>query len=82
MPCIGALSVMPAYPIAICVEQCVHVGVICAGMDPEASYIEPDTVDGHVHLKPGTGGSFSPPSALRPGRHSPHLPSHSLLCVL
>ena len=47
-----------------------------AGMDPEASY-EPDAVDGHVHLKPGTGGSFSPPSALRPGRHSPYLPLDS-----
>jgi hypothetical protein len=35
-------------------------------MDAEESY-EPDGVDGHVHLKPGTGGSFSPAGALRPG---------------
>ena len=55
------------------VSMHVHVGKPCAGMDPEASY-EPDTFDGHVHLKPGTGGSFSPPSALRPGRRRPRLP--------
>ena len=35
-------------------------------MDAEESY-EPDGVDGNVHLKPGTGGSFSPAGALRPG---------------
>ncbi|CAL5222569.1 g4953 [Coccomyxa viridis] len=36
------------------------------GMDPSASY-EPDALDGHIHLKRGTGGSFSPAAALRPG---------------
>ncbi len=36
-------------------------------MDAEQSY-EPDAVDGHVQLKPGTGGSFSPAGALRPGQ--------------
>ena len=36
-------------------------------MDAEQSY-EPDGVDGHLQLKPGTGGSFSPAGALRPGQ--------------
>ncbi|EIE25265.1 Asparaginase/glutaminase [Coccomyxa subellipsoidea C-169] len=44
---------------------CLHTGGTL-GMDAEQSY-EPDGVDGHVHLKPGTGGSFSPAGALRPG---------------
>ena len=38
--------------------------------DPSASY-EPDAVDGHIHLKRGTGGSFSPAAALRPGQKLP-----------
>ena len=37
-----------------------------SGMDPEASY-EADAVDGHLHLKTGTGGTFSPAGALKPG---------------
>ncbi|CAK0783848.1 hypothetical protein CVIRNUC_007048 [Coccomyxa viridis] len=36
------------------------------GMDPNASY-ESDILDGPMHLKRGTGGSFSPAAALRPG---------------
>ncbi|CAL8461743.1 g1274 [Coccomyxa elongata] len=44
---------------------CLHTGGTL-GMDAEQSY-EPDAVDGHVQLKPGTGGSFSPAGALRPG---------------
>ena len=51
---------------------CLHTGGTL-GMDPEASY-EPDAVDGHVHLKPGTGGSFSPKGALRPGQQPSTLP--------
>ena len=41
--------------------------------DPSASY-EPDALDGHIHLKRGTGGSFSPAAALRPGQLLPFAP--------
>ena len=42
------------------------VKVCSALQDPNASY-ESDILDGPVHLKRGTGGSFSPAAALRPG---------------
>ena len=56
----------------MCTPMCA-CGRHLSGMDPETSY-EADTLDGHVQLKHGTGGSFSPPSALRPGRHILYLP--------
>lgn len=40
--------------------------------DPGASY-EPNALDGHIHLKRSTGGSYSPAAALRPGECSEHL---------
>ena len=40
---------------------------MCSALqDPNASY-ESDILDGPMHLKRGTGGSFSPAAALRPG---------------
>ena len=47
--------------------------VSCMLQDPSASY-EPDALDGHIHLKRGTGGSFSPAAALRPGQLLPVTP--------
>ncbi len=63
---------------------CLHTGGTL-GMDAEQSY-EPDGVDGHVHLKPGTGGSFSPAGALRPGQcclavHSPGRAAFLCCCL-
>ena len=45
--------------------------------DPNASY-ESDILDGPMHLKRGTGGSFSPAAALRPGE----MLMHSVSCPL